>query len=205
MTLITFEGGEGAGKTTLIATVSEFLLQQNRSCIVTREPGGSPLGQKIRTLLLHGEETSLSPRAELFLFLADRAQHVDEVIFPSLQKGSVVLCDRFHDSTLAYQAAGRGFDESWIQNLSDFSSRGLHPSLTLYLDLEPEIGLRRRDPTLLDRMETEEIAFHHTVRLSYLKRAQQEPDRIITIDASMSQQEVAKHAIKYIERHLKGS
>lgn len=139
---ITFEGGDGAGKTTLIESVHAALTSKGKRVLKTREPGGSLVGAGIRQLLLHSA-SPLTKRCELFLFLADRAEHVDKVILPALEKGEIVLCDRFNDSTLAYQAGARGINEEQVRDLCSIASHGLDPDLTLYLDLDPRIAFER--------------------------------------------------------------
>jgi dTMP kinase len=200
---ITFEGGEGAGKSTLIDRVAEALVQRRFPFIKTRAPGGTDMGRQVRELILHASSLHLADRAELFLFLADRAQHVKEVILPSLEKGLIVLCDRFHDSTIAYQAGARGLDETWVRELCHFASEGLHPSLTIFLDIPPELGLKRRSSQLLDKIEAEDLFFHQKIRQTYHKIAKREPRRFILIDATMSEQEVAGRAIQLVEQYLK--
>ena len=166
---ITFEGGEGAGKSTLSKKIYQYLVKQKKAVLFTKEPGGTKLGKKVRILLLQKKETWISPRAELLLFLADRAQHVDELIIPALQQGQIVLCDRFSDSTRAYQGAGRGFSTKWLESLLQFATNGLQPDLTFYLDVDPQIGFQRakRERRQLDRMEQEALAFHKKVRKAF--------------------------------------
>lgn len=195
---ITFEGGEGAGKTTLIQNLYAELIKAGCSVVVTRAPGGTAAGTTIRNLLLH--EKQLCPRAELFLFLADRAQHVQEIIQPALKKGSVILCDRFNDSTLAYQAGARGFPEEWVQSLCDFATDHLQPDLTIYLDLDPAEGLKRVDGTK-DRIESESDEFHRRIRTFYLNIAKQQPNRFHIIDASQHPKDVFAQALALVSAH----
>src|SRR5262249_12947187 len=167
-----------------------------------REPGGSSLGEKIRQLLLH-QTTPIAPMAELMLFLADRSQHIEEVIKPSLLKGAVVLCDRFTDSTIAYQGLGRGLGFEKVQNLCQQIAAGLVPDLTFFLDIDPKIGLKRvKNQRQQDRMEIEKAAFHEKVRQGFLTLAQQEQQRIIVLNAARSPEEVFKVALKHIEAIL---
>lgn len=172
--LITFEGGEGAGKTTLINKLYAHLQSRGHAVLLTHAPGGTPLGKALRQLLL--AQVDLSSRAELLLFLADRAQHVDEVIRPALQDRKIVLCDRFYDSTVAYQGYGRGFPIAWVEKLALFAAEGLKPHLTIYLDIDPRVGLARIRGEK-DRIERESLVFHDTLRAAYLEIAKKEPDR----------------------------
>ncbi len=194
---ITFEGGEGAGKSTLIAKVYEDLASRFPKVVQTKAPGGSNVGVKIRELVLHKKEYHLSPRTELLLFLADRSQHVEEVIRPALAEQSIVLCDRFNDSTVAYQGGARGFGEGLVADFCEFASGRLEPDLTIYLDIAPEIGLERVKTSrgAKDRIEEEEIAFHEKIRSSFLEIAMQEPKRIRVVDANRDREEVFKDAM----------
>jgi dTMP kinase len=184
---IVFEGVEGAGKTTQLQQTAEWLkswCSQARSVIVTREPGGTKLGRQIRQLLLDDPDSLVSHRTELLLYGADRAQHVESLIKPHLDRGNFVLCDRFTDSTIAYQGYGRGFDRSEIDRVNQIATGGLQSDLTLWLDLDVNIGLER---VLVrgkpDRMERAAIDFHQRVRRGYQELANIYPDRIVRIDA----------------------
>jgi len=199
MTLITFEGGEGAGKTTLIERVFATLKAEGFPVLHTRAPGGTPLGAELRRLLLEHPH-ALSARAELFLFLADRAQHVEEVIRPALLKNQIVLCDRFNDSTLAYQGA-RGFEMGWLKSLLTFASHAITPELTLYLDCDIQTGFNRVHRAK-DRIESEERAFHEKIRATFLALAEQEPNRFVVIDASQSPDAVFAQAKEKIDALL---
>lgn len=193
---ITFEGGDGAGKTTLIQKIFSYLEKLKCDVLQTRAPGGTRIGQEIRHLLLHKNEAPLSKRCELLLFLADRAQHVDELILPNLKKGKIILCDRFNDSTIAYQAGARGFEEKWVRKLCNFSCDDLKPNLTLYLDLDPKIGFERTKKAGLnkDRIESEALKFHQNIRKSFKQIAKKEPIRFFLIDASKTPEEVYTQA-----------
>lgn len=200
---ITFEGGEGAGKTTLINRVYDALAEKGHEAIKTLEPGGTPLGRDIRTLLLHEQTTSICERAELFLFLADRAHHVKTVILPALDEGKIVLCDRFNDSTLAYQGAARHLDLNLLRTMCDIATEGLTPDLTLYLDLDPQVGLERaKKHDVPDRLEKENLEFHTEVREGFLALALEEPDRFHTINAEQGIEEVFSAAMTEIETAL---
>lgn len=182
---ITFEGGEGAGKTTLIEAVFKELLQQGYPVLKTREPGGTALGEKIRHLVL--EQTNIiAPLAELSLFLASRAQHVSELILPALQAGQIVLCDRFNDSTIAYQGAARGLGMKQVEAMCSFITSNLTPDLTLYLDIDPKVGLARiKKERLTDRIEAEKLNFHQAIRTGFLAIHKNHPERFYKLDATL--------------------
>ncbi len=188
---IVFEGVEGAGKTTQIHQTAEWLQQRygkNRLIVITREPGGTKLGKQIRQLLLEDPTSEVGNRTELLLYGADRAQHVETVIRPQLEQGNIILCDRFTDSTIAYQGYGRGFDRDEIDRVNQLATGGLQSDLTCWLDLDVEIGLqrvmRRGKP---DRMEQATLDFHQRVRQGYQELANSYPNRIVRIDASQSE------------------
>jgi len=182
---ITFEGGEGAGKTTLINQVFDELTAKGHSVVRTLEPGGTSLGKQIRELLLHQKESPICRQSELFLYLSDRAQHVQELILPALEEGKIVLCDRFNDSSLAYQGAARALNIDLLRGLCLTATDGLVPDLTLYLDLDPKTGLTRaKKKNTYDRLEAEDLSFHTKVREAFLSLAKEEPDRFHVIDAS---------------------
>ena len=178
---ITFEGGDGSGKSTQIQSVRDWFESRGREVIVTREPGGTELGTEIRRLVQNGPE-DVDARTEALLYAADRAYHVATVIAPALERGAVVLGDRYIDSSLAYQGAARSLGVDEIASLSAWATRGLYPSLTFLLDLPPEVGARRRTDAP-DRMERESMDFHERVRHEYLRLADAEPDRFVVIDA----------------------
>ena len=178
---ITFEGGDGSGKSTQIQSVRDWFESRGHEVIVTREPGGTELGTEIRRLVQNGPE-DVDARTEALLYAADRAYHVATVIAPALERGAVVLGDRYIDSSLAYQGAARSLGVDEIASLSAWATRGLYPSLTFLLDLPPEVGARRRTDAP-DRMERESMDFHERVRHEYLRLADAEPDRIVVIDA----------------------
>lgn len=189
---ITFEGGEGAGKTTLIHGVKEWFEKEGYSVIVTREPGGTPFGDALRDLLLHRDKKmALGSMAELFLFLSARAQHVEEVITPALREHQVVLCDRFSDSTIAYQGYARDIGMDLVAALNRVATGGLSPHITFYLDIDPKIGLARASKARTpDRMEELKLEFHAEVRAGFLKIAEAEPERVKVIDGSRSPEDV---------------
>ena len=188
MTLfITFEGPEGSGKTTQIRLLAERLLAHDCRVLVTREPGGTTLGNAVRTILLDAQAIEISPRAETLLFNAARAQIVDEVIQPALTAGTLVLCDRYADSTLAYQGFGHHQELAALQRVADYATAGLMPDLTVFLNIDPAIGLQRKRSGAdgeWNRMEEKALAFHQIVRQGYLHLAQAEPARWLVIDAN---------------------
>jgi dTMP kinase len=189
---ITFEGVEGSGKTTQIRLAGEFLREKGLPVLMTQEPGGTPLGERIREILLNQAGFDISGEAEVLLFAAARAQHTDAVILPALETGKVILCDRFSDATIAYQAYGRGLPLEAVRKICRFASRGLSPRLTLLFDLPVEKGLERafrriagrEEASREDRFEREHLDFHRRIREGYLTIARQEPGRVKIIDAS---------------------
>lgn len=192
---IAFEGGEGAGKTSLIDAVASALRDKGFAVTCTREPGGSALGEQVRTLLLQKGSVAIGDRAELLLFLASRAQHVEELIKPALAAGQIVLCDRFNDSTVAYQGIARGLGVVEVEQLCHFATGGLSPDLVFVLDIDPIIGLQRvkkandRNGTV-DRIESEKLSFHALVREGFLSLAAQKPQQMQVIDASQAREAV---------------
>lgn len=200
---ITLEGPEGAGKTTQLKQLSKTLEAIGVNHIVTRDPGGTPLGRQIRRILLN-PENPVNPMSELLLYQADRAQHVGEVILPALQEGKLVLCDRYIDSTMAYQGYARGIDFKIIEELNQVATGGLRPELTILFDLESSEGLSRLHPGGHDRLEREAIEFHHKVRDGYHQLVKKEPDRWKTIDASKPMTTVQTELRKVLVDHLDG-
>lgn len=198
---ITIEGGEGAGKSTLIARLASTFKEQGHDVLATRAPGGTALGQEIRRLLLERRDLPIAHRAELLLFLADRAEHVEHLIRPALEEGKIVLCDRFEDSTVAYQGHARGFGEEKVRALCSFAADGLKPDATIYLDIDPEIGFQRMRAASMekDRMESETLDFHRRIREAFRHFAQKEPHRIHVIDASLTPEEVFHNVYKRLQ------
>ncbi|KKM70725.1 hypothetical protein LCGC14_1437870, partial [marine sediment metagenome] len=191
---ITFEGGEGSGKTALIGSIKKYLESRKLDCIVTREPGSTKLGEHLREIVLQekkGKKISsnlsktLDPKAELCLFLASRAQHIKEVILPSLEKNNIVLCDRYNDSSIAYQGHARDLGIDKVIEFSSFIIEDAIPDLTIYLDIDPKIGLSRVQ-SKLDRIESEKMEFHKKIRDGFHILAKKFPKRIKIIDASVS-------------------
>ncbi len=197
---ISFEGGERAGKTTLISNLEKVLKENSYSVLVTREPGGSPLGEKIRSLLLENKDP-ISKRAEFALFLASRAEHVEEVLLPAKKK-KIILCDRFSDSSIAYQGGARGLGMEEVEKINAFFTEGLTPDLTFYLDIDPEKAFSRRSFEK-DRIEEEKASFHKEVRKSFLALAKKYPERICLLDATLNQEAVFKKAWELLKTKLK--
>lgn len=195
---ITFEGIEGTGKSTQIKLLAEAFAKRGLESVITRQPGGSSLGAELRAMLLSSANTQITSQAELFLYLADRAQHIVEVVKPALEEGKAVLCDRFADSTVAYQGYGRGLDPKLLHALNEVAVNGCWPDLTILLDIDPETGLRRavsrnmRQGTCASegRFEAESLDFHTRVREGYLTWAAINKDRIKVVDASGTVEEV---------------
>jgi dTMP kinase len=186
---VAFEGGEGVGKSTQVRLAAEWLRGRGRAVVETREPGGTPLGAELRRLVLD-PDGQVTPRAEALLYAADRAHHVDTLIAPALAAGSVVLTDRYVDSTLAYQGAGRGLDAKVV---TDWATGGLTPQLTVLLDLDPVVGLARAGArgARPDRLESAELPFHQAVRDGFLALAAADPGRYLVLDASDSAEDIA--------------
>jgi len=206
---ITFEGVEGSGKTTQIQRLKKYLTQRGIPCKVTREPGGCPIGEKVRKILLNPDHREMVPMSELLLYEAARAQHVNDMIKPFLKKGGVILCDRFNDATLAYQGYGRRIDLRWIERLNHLSSQGIRPDVTFLLDCPSDVGLKRalqRNRVLKqereERFEKEEIQFHRRVRKGYLAIAKKEPRRVKVIDTRQGEDKVFNKIRKTVDNLL---
>jgi dTMP kinase len=201
---ITFEGPEGSGKTSQIPQLAEFLTEQGYSVVCTREPGGTDIGTQVREILMRMENTSMHPRTEILLFLAARAQLVEESIRPLIAQGKVVLCDRYADSTLAYQGYGHGLDLGLLRQFLNFATGRLWPDLTLLLDIDPEEGLRRRKRSggEWNRLDAYALAFHQRVREGYLALANLDPQRWVVIDASRPFEQVQNQIQQVVIQHL---
>jgi dTMP kinase len=189
---ITLEGPEGSGKTSQLPALGAFLREAGYDVIITREPGGTAIGDQIRAVLMNLNNVSIVPRTETLLFLAARAQHVNEVIRPALAAGKLVLCDRFGDSTLAYQGFGHQTDLDILQTLLDFSTGGLKPDLTLLVDVPVEEGMARKhqNSSEWNRLDAYDLAFHERVRQGYFALAEAEPERWLIIDATKDKDRV---------------
>lgn len=195
---ITFEGGDGAGKTTQAELLGSWLVSRGYEVLHTREPGGTTLGAALRNLLLHGE--SVDPRAEALLYAADRAQHIAEIVRPALQRGAAVVQDRYIDSSLAYQGAGRTLDVAEVQQLSEWATESLKPRFTVLLDVSPELAAARRqaEGTDADRLESESVEFHERVRQGFLQLAAADPHRYIVLDADNSPEDLHEAIVAHI-------
>ncbi|MFP4034216.1 MAG: dTMP kinase [Desulfovermiculus sp.] len=207
---ITFEGIEGSGKSTQAKRVLALLQKQVRKVLLSREPGGTAIGRELRSLLLNSENNHLCARGELFLYLADRAQHVEEIIKPALESGIVVLVDRFTDSTLVYQGFGRGLDLDLVQGLNDLAVNGVRPDLTFVIDVPPEIGLHRArsrngesgTAQAEGRFEAESLDFHTRIREGYLELAARDKERIMVLDGTVPENEVFAAIRQALRIHL---
>jgi dTMP kinase len=206
---ITFEGGEGTGKSTQIRLLQKYFEQINVACLATREPGGTALGGLIRKLLLEVNADVIAPLTEVFLYLADRTHHVSQIIDPAISAGKIVLCDRFTDSTLAYQGYGRGINVAWLRELNDTATGSTRPDLTFLLDCPVEVGLSRTAARKYetgnpreDRFERETLAFHEKVRAGFFALAQREPGRFSIIDATKTVEENAAEIREIVDRKV---
>lgn len=203
---VTLEGVDGSGKSTVLSHLGQALAAQGYAVVLTREPGGTDIGRAIRAVLLDVESTGMSPLCEAMLYAADRAQHVAEVIRPALEAGNLVLCDRFTDSTIAYQSFGRGLERAWVEQLCEVAADGLVPDKTLLLDLPVEEGFRRlahRRATQDEgrreaRLDEETIAFHRRVYAGYRVLAEASPDRFVIVDASRPVEEVVRACLEVL-------
>jgi len=200
---ITVEGTEGVGKSTNIDFLCHLLQARGIDIVLTREPGGTPLAEELRELLLSPREERVSQDTELLLMFAARAQHIENVIRPALARGAWVISDRFTDATFAYQGGGRGVDEEHIRLLETLVQHGLHPDLTLLLDLDVEVGLMRASArSTPDRFEQEKVDFFSKVRQAYLQRAANEPERFAIIDASVALPDVQQQIASAVSQYL---
>ena len=195
---ITFEGPDGCGKTTQMNLLAQYFEKKGKKVVLTREPGGKGLGEKVREILLN-YDGEVSDRCESFLFLADRAQNIDIIVKPAVKQGEIVLCDRHIDSTVAYQGYGRGLDINEINMLNNLATGGKKPDLTLVFDVNVETSMKRVGKEK-DRMESAGIEFHNRVRNGYLELATQEPDRIKVLDATKTIEEIHEKVIEIIEK-----
>jgi dTMP kinase len=197
---IAFEGGEGAGKSTQEARLASSLAARGHAVVRTREPGGTPAGEQIRHVLLSPEFEGLDPRAEALLFAAARGEHVARVIRPALERGDIVICDRYIDSSVAYQGYGRALGPSRVRDLSMWATHELLPDLTVVLDVDPEVGLARFAER--DRLEAEPLDYHRAVRAAFLELAEAEPDRYLVLDARGDVDTVAAAILARVESWL---
>ena len=201
---ISFEGGDGSGKSTQFRLFAEYLRSRGFEVVTTREPGGTRISEKIRDLLLDPECTEMDSMTEALLFAASRAQHVEELIRPSVNAGKIVLCDRFVDSSIVYQGFGRGLGDC-VRAINEHAVRGMYPDITFLLDISPEEGRKRNGKTgKNDRLEKQSMEYHTMVAEGYRKLAAAEPDRFIVIDASGSIEKVASDIIEAFEKRYPG-
>lgn len=200
-TLVTLEGGEGSGKSSQADALATLMREHDYDITITREPAGTELGEIVKGIFQRG--VTVAPEAELLLFEAARAQHVQEVIRPALERGKVILCDRYTDSTLAYQGYGRGLSLDHLRAVNHIATGGLPPHFTILLDLPAEIGLARKDhETLGDSIGKESLEFHQRVRAGYLELAQREPKRMVVVDASLPKDQVTQATWQHLQRFL---
>ncbi|MBA2873084.1 dTMP kinase [Anoxybacillus calidus] len=200
-----FEGPDGAGKTTIIQLVEKFLTEQGFEVISTREPGGIEIAEKIRAVILNPEHKSMDARTEALLYAAARRQHLVERVVPALNEGKIVLCDRFIDSSLAYQGFARGLGIDEVLAINEFAISGCMPLLTIYFDLDPKIGLERINKNKLreiNRLDMESFSFHYKVREGYLQLVKRFKDRIIQVDANRTINEVFEETVKIIMQRI---
>jgi dTMP kinase len=200
---ITFEGGDGAGKSTQLQLLAKWLDEQKKTYVLTREPGGTDVGLELRDIILH-RKGFLAPRAEALLYAADRAHHVHTVVRPALERGDVVVQDRFFDSSVAYQGAGRVLSEDEVRDLSLWAVEDLRPNLTIVLDVPAEVARARRDSTrdVYDRLEAEADDFHERVRQAYHRLAGAEPERIVIIDGELPAEEIHQQIVSRVQSLL---
>jgi dTMP kinase len=204
---VTFEGGEGAGKSTLATRLRDAMVKDfTREVLITREPGGTTFSEELRNLLLHhtGDVTS---KAELFLFLSARIQHLEELIKPAIKRGAVVLCDRFSDSSIAYQGEARGLGMDYVASCCSLATGGYTPDITFYVDIDPKLGLlriaaRRGSEVAVDRLEKEALHFHEKVRTGFQKLSIIHPDRIVTLDGTLSPDDLFQNAYTHLQKLL---
>lgn len=203
---ITLEGPEGSGKTSAIKIVKEQLEKEGYQIVMTREPGGTPISEQIRNVILDKNNTAMDYRTEALLYAASRRQHLVEKVWPNVKEGKLVICDRYLDSSLAYQGYARELGVEDILNVNMYATEGSFPDLTLLFDLEPEVGLERINANAdreVNRLDLEKLSFHHRVRNGYLALAKRFPDRYVVLDASQPLEDVAKDALKAIKERLK--
>ena len=202
---ITLEGPEGSGKTTAVEAAVKALEEKGYQIVRTREPGGTPIAEQIRNVILDKANTNMDPRTEALLYAASRRQHLVEKVWPALKEGKIVICDRYLDSSLAYQGGARGLGVDNILNVNLFATENTYPDLTLLFDITPEEGLKRISANAsreVNRLDLEKLEFHHKVRDTFLALAKRYPERYVIIDASKSREEVAKQTLDAILSRL---
>jgi dTMP kinase len=198
---VAFEGGEGAGKSTQVQLLAKSLIEQGREVVTTFEPGDTSVGRELRQMLLGHQTGAIDPRTEALLYAADRAEHVASVVVPALERGAVCITDRYIDSSISYQGAGRTLEPDDIERLSTWATGGLWPQLTVVLDIDPAIGLTRFD-TPADRLEAEPLAFHQRVRERFLELSTRNPERYLVLDATRPAEDVAASVLAAVQRRL---
>lgn len=197
---VTIEGCEGVGKSTLLRGLKDYLETAGRDAVFTREPGGTEVAERIRAVILDPENAAMTPTAELLLYAAARAQHTEEKIIPAVRDGKLVICDRYSDSTLAYQSYARGLDRGECLAADEIARRGIKPDLTVFLDLSPERGFARKGGADKgDRLEREKIDFHERVYAGFRAIAESDPDRVVAVDASKSKEEVLAAVVSLLK------
>lgn len=202
---VTFEGGEGSGKSSAIALLNQRLIERGYQTVLTREPGGTPIAEQIRNVILDKENTAMDSRTEALLYAASRRQHLVEKVWPAIKEGKIVLCDRYLDSSLAYQGGARGLGIDEVLNINLFATEGTFPDLTLLFDIEPELGLERIAKNAsreVNRLDLERIEFHRGVRKTFLELAARYPERFVIIDASKPLNDVVNDAFEAISARL---
>jgi dTMP kinase len=197
-TFISFEGGEGSGKSTQTELLKDYLESIGEKVLLTREPGGTPLGKKLREILLDNQTGNISPRAEALMYAADRANHVYSLIQPALAEGQVVITDRYLDSSVAYQGAGRILQPTEVARISRWATESLSPILTIIMDIPAETGLSRLQSR--DRLEAEPLAFHERIRQEYLNIANSDPERYFVVDATQSKEAIHKEIVERVSK-----
>ncbi|MCR5348774.1 MAG: dTMP kinase [Bacilli bacterium] len=202
---VTFEGGEGSGKSSALRLLDERLRSEGFDTVVTREPGGTPIAEQIRNVILDKANTKMDPRTEALLYAASRRQHLVEKVWPAIKEGKIVLCDRYLDSSLAYQGGARGLGIENVLSVNMFATEGTFPDLTLLFDIEPELGLERIAKNAnreVNRLDLEKIEFHHGVRKTFLSLAERYPERFVIIDASQTLEKVVQDAYDAIMKRM---
>ncbi len=202
---VTFEGGEGSGKSTVLKKVDALLREEGYQTVVSREPGGTPISEEIRNVILDRKNTNMDPRTEALLYAASRRQHLVEKIWPALKEGKIVLCDRFLDSSLAYQGGARGLGIDEILKVNEYATEGTMPDLTILFDIEPKKGLERiaaNQGREVNRLDLEKMSFHEGVRATFQSLAKRFPERYVVIDASQALDDVVKDAYNAIKSRL---
>ena len=198
---VAFEGGEGAGKSTQVQLLAKSLIEQGREVVTTFEPGDTSVGRDLRQILLGHQTGAIDPRTEALLYAADRAEHVASVVAPALERGAVCITDRYIDSSIAYQGAGRTLEPDDIERLSTWATGDLWPHLTVVLDIDPAVGLARFD-TPADRLEAEPLAFHQRVRQHFLELSTRNPERYLVLDATRPAEDIAGSVLAAVQRRL---